>query len=285
VIPSRTKKQLAIAVVVVSVSLFAASPTIGSPHPRGEYAQFAHCPLNLKAVTDCVYSLSKSGSFTVGEKVVWFRNPVIFQGGFSGALKGVKSYGTIAGEMLSASPQPIAGGLVGVAPSWWPQSLREWFKEQIEKGNTEVTATLELAAPASAVALSTENLLDQKGTALGLPARIKLENPVFGDNCYVGSEADPVQLNLTSGKSGALEGAIGHLIFNKKYTRTEIKKGRLVDGTFAVPAARGCGGIFSPFVDRLVDSTIGLPSPSGNNSAVLEGTLQDAAAVAVKESE
>jgi hypothetical protein len=58
-----------------------------------------------------------------------------------------------------------------------------------------------------------------------------------------------------------------------------------VNNTFSAPGASGCGGLFSFFVDPLVNSILGLPAGSGTNSAVLEGKLQDAQAVAVKESE
>jgi hypothetical protein len=46
---------------------------------------------------------------------------------------------------------------------------------------------------------------------------------------------------------------------------------REVNNTFSAPAATGCGGPFAPIVDRLIDSAIGLPSPSGYNTVVHEG--------------
>jgi hypothetical protein len=64
-----------------------------------------------------------------------------------------------------------------------------------------------------------------------------------------------------------------------------IKGGKLVNNTYAAPGVSGCGGIFSFFIDPLVDSILGTPSPSGSNSASLEGVLQDANAAAVKASE
>lgn len=61
--------------------------------------------------------------------------------------------------------------------------------------------------------------------------------------------------------------------------------GSLVNNSFAAPGAKGCGGIFSFLVDPFVNSIVGLPSPAGTNTAVLEGKLQTAEANAVRESE
>src|SRR5262249_12933307 len=121
--------------------------------------------------------------------------------------------------------------------------------------------------------------------ALGLPTKIKLENAILGNNCYIGSEKSPVQINFTTGTSGSLTGAAGELSFNEKFTLITIKGGKLVNGVFAAPGANGCGGIFSFFMHPVVKPTLVLPSASGKTSAVLEGVLKDGNAAAVKASE
>jgi hypothetical protein len=260
-----------------------------SHNPTGEFEQFGECPLNRVTITDCVFSVSGGGEFTVGKKTVPLVNPVTLQGGFEGEGEEVDFYGAENGETLSKTPQPVPGGLLGiVAPSWWPKFLQNWFNEQINNGLTGVTATVELTGPSKGltnVALSTENLLFEEGTALGLPAKIKLSNPILGSNCYIGSESHPVQLNFTTGESGSLTGAVGNVEFNKAFTLITISGGRLVDGLYAAPGASGCGGIFSFFIDPLVNSILGIPSGSGSNAAVLEGVLKDGNAKAVKASE
>ena len=77
----------------------------------------------------------------------------------------------------------------------------------------------------------------------------------------------------------------GELSFNESFTIITISGGKLVDGTYASPGVNGCGGIFSFLIDPLVNEILGVPSPSGKNSATLEGKLQDANAEAVKASE
>jgi hypothetical protein len=274
---------------VLGALVFASSALGASHNPKGEYAQFNECPLNRATITDCVLSISNGGGFTIGKKNVPLKNPVTLQGGFEGAGSEVKFYGAENGNTLSKTPQPVPGGLLGiVAPTWWPKFIQDWFNEQISKGFTGVNATVELTGPSKGltnVKLNTENLIFEEGVALGLPVKIKLDNAILGSNCYIGSESKPVQLNFTTGTSGKLKGSAGTISFNPTFTITTISGGKLVDGTYAAPAASGCGGIFSIFVDPLVNSILGTPSPSGTNSATLEGKLQDAVAAEVKASE
>jgi len=153
---------------------------------------------------------------------------------------------------------------------------------------TGVDAVVELMGPNKGLTdifLSTENLIFEEGIALGLPVRIHLENAILGPSCYIGSSTKPVQIDLTTGQSGELHGASGSLTFNDPFTVTTLTNTKLVNNTFATPAASGCGGLFSLFVDPLVNSIIGLPSGEGTNSATLVGNLQDGNKKAVKNSE
>ncbi len=281
------KKLIAGGMAAALAALVFASLALASSHnPKGEFAQFGECPLSNPTITTCIYSLSNGGAFTVGKKTVPLVNPVTLQGGASGSGEETKFFGAENGDTLSKTPQPVPGGLLGItAPTWWPKFIQDWFNGLINGGFTGVTATVELAAPATSIKLNTENLINEEGTALGLPTKIKLSNAILGSNCYIGSNAKPVQIDFTTGKSGALTGSAGELAFNEAFTLVTISGGKLVNGTFAAPAASGCGGIFSIFVDPLVNSILGTPSPSGKNSASLEGVLKAGTAKAVKASE
>ncbi|MGB7685731.1 MAG: hypothetical protein WBL45_08100 [Solirubrobacterales bacterium] len=273
---------------VAAVLAFALGPSaLAAPHdPKGEFKPFGYCPLELKTVTECIYSASTGGSITIGKKTVPIKDPVIFQGGSGEVGEGVKFFGAEGVETLLETPQSVPSGLLGITPpSWWPDSFQEWFNEQINDGATDVTATLELAAPPTSITLSTQNLVNQEGTALGLPVKIKLDNPLLGSNCYLGSDAKPIQIDFTTGKSGAAKGSPGVVNFNKELTRVIINDGRLANGTFVAPSVEGCGGIYSSYIDPLVNSVLGLPSASGENTAILEGKLQSANAAAVRKSE
>jgi len=216
------------------------------------------------------------------------KSPVILQGG----LSPTGFVGAENGETLSKTPQPVPGGLLGiVAPTWWPGWLQEWFNNQINAGFTGVNATVEVAGPASGIKVETLNLLFETGTALSLPAKIKLSNSILGNNCYIGSDSSPVVIDFTSGETAPpppnkpIHGSAGKFEENATGTLVTLSGGALVNNSFAAPAAHGCGGFFSFFVDPLVNSLIGLPSPAGTNSAVLEGKLLSGVAEAVKASE
>ena len=273
-------KRLFIAVALMAAMLVPSQALAQSHHPTGEFAQFAECPLSEPALFVCVYSESNGGYFQMGAKTVPLKNPVILQGGVNAEAKFV---GAENGETLSRTPQPVPGGLLGVvAPPWWPQWLKNWFNEQINQGFTGVNATVELAAPASDVELNALNLLFEQGTALSLPIKVKLSNSILGSNCYIGSNSNPIVIDFTTGETSPpppnqpIHGSAGTVEFNEAETLLTLSGGSLVNNSFAAPGAHGCGGLFSLFIDPLVNSLIGLPSPAGTNTAVLEGKLQTA---------
>jgi len=273
-------KRLFLAAVVAAVMLVPASSA--SAALTGEYARFSTCPVGNTSVEACLYAESTSGSFTIGKKTVPIQNPVVLKGG-AGGPEGILGPLTFVaptdGLILSKTPQPVPGGLLGVtAPSWWPQILKDLFNETINNGFTGVTATVEVAGTASSVKASFINALTGAGPAFSLPVKVKLSNPFLGSNCYIGSNSNPVKLNLTSGTTSPpppntpISGSPGEG-GNIESKILFLKKNKLVDNSFAAPGASGCGGfLFSWAVDPLVDSILGTPSPAGTNTAILEGT-------------
>lgn len=288
-------RRLMIATAVMAAMLVPASQALASSHhPKGEYAQFAECPLSHPTLEFCTYSETNGGFFQVGKKTVPLKNPVILQGGLEFDEEAEKSVFVAAenGQTLSKTPQPVPGGLLGVeAPKSWPKFLQDLFNETINKGLTGVTATVELAAPASQIEISLGNLLFEEGTALSLPVKIKLSNSFLGNNCYIGSNSKPVVIAFTTGETAPpppntpIHGSAGTLTANEAGTILTVSGGALVNNSFAAPGANGCGGLFSFLIDPFVNSLVGLPSPAGTNSAALEGKLQLAVAPAVKASE
>jgi hypothetical protein len=282
----RFSRKLAAAtgmVLLAALALASVAPAT-SHHPTGEFEPFGECPLNRVTITDCIFGVTKGGSLTIGEKTISLVNPITLQGGYEG-YEPIKFFAAENGDTLSKTPQPVPGGLTGItAPGSWPAPVQEWFNELVGTGFTGVTATIELAAPATSIALNLENLIIEEGTALGLPVKIKLSNAILGNNCYIGSNAEPIPLELTTGEGGELHGAVGELSFNEEFTLITVSGLKLVDGLFAAPEAEGCGGEAATYVDPLVDSIFGLPSGSEENSAILELTLEDANAEAVRNS-
>jgi hypothetical protein len=286
------RKLIAVCLGGVLTTLALVSPALAAAHhPTGEYAQFGECPLNRAAITDCVYSVTTGGSVKIGNKTVPIKNPVTLQGGFEGSESGIKFYGAEEGTTLSKTPQPVPGGLLGLlnCPEQTNALIKALCATALENGLTGVNATVELTGPSKGLTnihLDTENLLFEEGTALGLPVKIHLENPLLGSSCYVGSDSKPVPVNLTTGPSGKLHGSLGELTFNEPlFTITRTKGSELVDGTFEAPEATGCGGLLALVVNPVVNLMLGTPAGSGSNSAILIAGFEDAVAAEVKASE
>jgi hypothetical protein len=59
----------------------------------------------------------------------------------------------------------------------------------------------------------------------------------------------------------------------KEHSFLRITSNSLVDNSFSVPTAEGCGEFFSFIINPIVNSKLKLPSANGNNTAILNGTL------------
>jgi len=261
-------------------------------HPTGPYAVFADCPLSNPATNSCIFAKTESGEFIVGKDTVPIKNAITLQGGVHGTESGALEFiGAEDGNTLSKTPQPVPGGLAGLVKCFEISDFLERLACEVtfENGVTGVNATTELAAPASSIGLSINNLLSEEGTALSLPVKVHLENPFLGSSCYIGSNAHPIQLPLTTGTTSPpapnkpISGSKGELGFEESVI--VLKNNVLVNNSFAAPGASGCGGLFAFLIDPLVNAKLGLPAAAGLNTAILRGTLRNASAEAVRASE
>jgi len=228
--------------------------------PNPEFEQFAGCPVYVKHLADCLVATTTSGEFKLGNKTVPITKPVILQGGIiEGSHVLVPAND---GNTLSRTPLTVPGGLTGL--------------EALPLG--EVIAVTELAGP---VEVFEENLSDGRGPAVKLPVKVKLENSVLGEECYVGSDTEPIVLELTTGTtkppSGTepITGKAGVAGFNPPLTIVTISGASLVDNTFTAPGVTGCGGALSFLLDPVVDLQVGLPAAAGASKAVLNGSLAE----------
>jgi hypothetical protein len=285
-----------------------ASPALAAP--KGEYAVFYDCPLSNAEVHGCIVGKTESGEFVIGttKTKVPIDKTITLQGGFEKEIPAefrMPFVEAADGNTLSKTPQPVPGGLIGMVncKEISNPSLRA-LCETIEKSKLNaVAATTELALPAPPASLSSiflseaslENpiLYEAFGIpALGLPVKVKLENPLLGNECYIGSSTEPIVLKLTTGTTNPplpntpITGKIGENSSRAEGGILVIKNNSLVDNLFAVPAAKGCGGkAFESVIDPLIDAKLGLPSASGNNTAILSGTFEQTSAAAARESE
>jgi len=256
--------------------------------PKGEYAAFAECPTSKAQLAACISARAEGGSIAFGDETVPVVNTQTLQGGFieeeSGALQFVAA---AKGNTLTKTSQKVPGGLSGLVNCTEISNKheRENCEAIFENKLTGVNATVELAAPASSIGLNEFNLETETGTALSLPIKVKLENPLLGDECYIGSNSSPLVVELTTGTSGSLTGTLGEVGSRAEGGILVISKDSLVNNTIAVPGANGCGGGFSSVIDKIVDGRLAIPAAEGHNKVTLDGTLEQTGAETAREHE
>jgi hypothetical protein len=260
----RSTLTLALATLVCAAL---ASPALASSVLKEEFAPFADCPVETAKL--CIYSTTGGGQFVIGHKTVPIEKTITLQGGLASELFTSQSLlAAVGGETLSATALTVPGGLVGIAGL-----------------GGEVTAVAEIAGPVSSLTVNKGNLLGRSGVALTLPLKIKLSNPTLGNECYIGSDASPITLHLTTGATSpplpyaSISGSRGTLEGGAKGKIVLVKGEELVDNDFAVPGASGCGGALSGVIDPVLDLDVGIPSPAGANTAIMSGSLEETPAV------
>jgi hypothetical protein len=282
----------AVAAVALTALVFAGSAL--ALKPTGDFVNFGDCPLSNPGVTACLFAQTSSGEFKIASTAVPIAKTITLQGGLEEKGETLTLIAAKDGNTLSKTPQTIPGGLLKIlAPEFFPEPLKKIFNEFINKGITGATATTELVGTAI---VNVNNQLAGSGTALLLPVRVHLENTFLGNNCFIGSKAHPVNVELTSGTTSPplpnepITGKIGEIEFKDEFKLIIDKNNSLVDNSFAAPVAEGCGsqilfGLFTGLIDGAVDSQLGLPSAAGHNTAILNGTQEVGEAAAVKASE
>jgi hypothetical protein len=278
---------------ILAVALTALGLAAGASAHEGEFAKFDQCPSTTTGVFKCIYSVTEGGEVILGKKAVPIVNPVTLQGGYSEAnAENVATFfGATNGETLSKSPQPVPGGLLGLlnCKEQTDPTIKALCEVALENGLTGVNSTLELARPAGEIQISERNLVLRKGTALQMPVKVHLENPLLGSSCEVGSSSEPIIWNLTTGKTSPpppnepIEGILGAFKAREGGLILHVSGNQMVDNAWSAPGAEGCGGPLSALIDPVIDSQTGLPAAAGENTAILQNTIDLTTASAVNE--
>jgi hypothetical protein len=292
---------LAIGALAVIGVLSTASAAMATP--KGVYTRFSDCPAHATGVTLCQYAETTGGEVAIGSVKVPINKTLVLQGGAAPAVNQNEFdlVPALDGNSLSKTELNVPGGLADLVnceeikgSGVFEVLERSACKAIFESETTGVTATTEIVANTEDPAiLNTGALIIQTSTALKLPVRVHLKNPLLGSSCYIGSEAHPIVLHLTTGTTspelpnkpisgkrgtyGEEEEGLGDVI--------SLSENSLVDNAFSVPTAEGCGEFFSFLIDPIVDSKLGLPSADGHNTAILNGKLWITEAEAVAASE
>lgn len=294
---------IVMALMAPLASLGLTSSASAATAPTGEFAVFGQCPRFDLEIEDCFYSQATSGVTTINKLTVPIVNPITFQGGiinFKGPKLPTGFVGALNGETFSVTPQPIPGGMSslincneikgrGRLERAWRETCKAVFENR--RSDTRAYETLELARPATEITFDPQNDLEEEGTAISLPVKYHLENPLLGKGCYIGSSAEPIILNMTTGVTNPpppnkpIHGRYGEVKFNEEFTYIVNSNHALLNNEFSTPGATGCGGGFSFVIDHLINSRVGLPSAAGYNTVIHEGFADEGYRPAVVASE
>jgi hypothetical protein len=257
---SKTLAKLATVLGAVVAALALLAPA-ASAAPNPGYEQFAGCP-EEPTIALCNVAEINGGHFDMGNKEVPVENPIALSGGIN--VFGHFVYNSQGG--LAKVPQKVPGGVVGLTGLTW---LLEFF------GSEALTlyATAELAGTPGAPILE---------DPFALPLKVHLTNPagLLGNNCYVGSNSNPIELNLTLGTTEPpppnepISGKQPKFVPDFETGIIHLEDGSYVDNSFAAPGANGCKLVLFGFIpisiNGLVNEVSGLPSAAGTNETVQE---------------
>ncbi|WP_019630061.1 hypothetical protein [Actinomadura atramentaria] len=218
-----------------------------NPDPMPSSFDFSDCPAlqdgYQAAGSTCISVVITSGTFSVGNFDQQVTSPIrmTFASQFN---KTTRKITPVFGK-LRADKMLIQSGLI--------------FKY----GLTSVQAQPEYAG-----------VFDQPTSTdfkIKIGLKIKLINPVLGNNCYLGSNSNPITLNLSTGTTNPpapntpISGEAATVVLSQP--PLAVRSAKHVDNAFSVPGANGC--LFGLGVaDWIVNEIAGTPAAAGKNTMI-----------------
>ena len=277
---------------LVASAMMAASAS-AAPEPTKSFGIFKNCPVFSNPLTElCAYGNTRPGNggfYRVGKITVPVVNSIRFQGGLhenqeTGELEFLYPEN---GQAVIPVEEPVPGEPLGyVTPAemeaaGWPAALEESYVKAKKKKAFAKNKVKEEIQTAGLPGVNTTNTIFEEG--VGLKALIKIVGKnkwleEIGGNCEIGSEAEPIVQNLTTGTSEgngeSIKGSAGELEILHEGDEVWLHNIDYVDHTYAVPGAHGCGGPENEaYLDPVVDNAFGIPAAAGTSVTSLEGTF------------
>lgn len=286
--------------VVSAVGVGTASAEKAPKYTANTYAQYKYCPYDHEerrgwCYTGITSGGSKGGFFQFGKVKVPLNKPITLHGGYNerGNIEPVETEeeeeqiivfpATHGGQTLEAPELKVTGGISLLNKTvqmnqGWPAALVESWKEAKKNHEGNVYAKIELAGNELFEVpdgLSTTNLVLEKGTAFRLPLKVKITSPwlekLGSGPCYIGTDAHPVHINLTSGGAGSA----GTEELAADHNSIILRNSRLVDLGWTIEpesAPTGCGGMYESYIDNSLSQILEI-GPNKTGIVVLQGTL------------
>lgn len=245
--------QLRKHLVAAGAALAASACLAGSA--AAAFPDYSGCPTSNTLVRGCVDIQNTSGTMTIKGTAVPLGDSLQIKGGVTSADDGNRFVPPAGTTGVFARPVAVPGGLLGI--------------DFPIPGNS-VYVVAELAGSPSAVRLDLFNV------GVALPLKLRLYNVLLGMNCHIGSNTNPISLNLITGTTSPpapnrpISGRVGTI--SPQPDGFQFLGNTNVDNSFSVPASSSCG-VGLGFINALVDLKMGLPSAAGNNSLVVNNNV------------
>jgi hypothetical protein len=249
-----------------------------------EHASFqalANCPFETAGVEFCAagssYEHETTGKgksnkesaisyFTAGKVTVDLKKPIRLRIGmvFSGIVNEFNAaapVGVPAIEPVAQAGPPLTKDVNTALLSTSELERYDYWVHHAKE--TKTSATIEMAGPVESLHVNLANIIGEHGSAFVFPVKVKLSSPFVGNDCYVGSDENPIDVPFTTGEAGELHGKAGRFEEESDTILVDYDQ-TLVSSEFASPGVEGCG--VDGGADEAIDSAFGLPSASGNTS-------------------
>lgn len=236
----------------VAAALMASAGTLAfAGSASAAFPNFSDCPRTAPGFATCIDIQARSGTLDIKGFVTPLGESLEIRGGIKQPEDNFEFIPPAGTSGFFARPVQVPGGLLGI---------------DFPLPGNAVTATAKLAGSPQDIRINIGDL------SVKVPVKLELSNPLIGPGCQIGSNRNPVNLNLIvgttnppppntpiSGQPGTIEIGQGYLAFRNT---------RNVDNSFSVPGATGCG-INLGLINALVNTKLRLPSASGNNAMIV----------------
>lgn len=253
-----SKKALFVVTALAAITALVPSTAGATTTPAAGYEQFTGCPHpgQNPLIATCFRSVISGGELQMGNVEIPITEPIELSGGMTGS--GAFDFNANGG--LQQASQKVPGGIVGFTGFT--------FLGGLPPAEQELFAVIELAGTPG----------DQLADPAYLPVKVHFINPVLGNKCYVGSNANPIKLERTTGTTSPpppnspIEGVEGSASTTSPSGIEDIAEGTHVDNSFATPGASGCVltlfGYIPISINSAINFTSALPSPAGSNTTI-----------------
>lgn len=249
------KSLVALAAAIAGGALFATAGTAAAAFPN-----FSDCPRNATNVISCVNIVSRSGSLDIKGFRVQLGESLEIRGGIASNPEGLTFVAPRGTNGFFARPVQVPGGILGI---------------DLPLSANRVTATAALAGEPADIHVDLGTL------TLSVPVKLLLSNPLIGPACRIGTDSDPVQLNLIVGTTNPpppnrpISGAVGAI--NVTDTYIAFIGNTNVDNSFSIPGASHCG-LNLGLINLAINAKLRLPSAGGNNTMIVNNDVAVGAA-------